>query len=212
VVLPSLNAATGGSAQLKRRERRKGSPRRMAPLARRGRAGVGGRRTTRGCATGLLQLRSLASSLFLQSSSAMPSGPHHARRSKLLQPASADANPPTSTSREEGTETETEAEHRCLRIRESSALDHSVTKNTILQARMTLINLAKGCHPCPSVVCDVLYVPVILSLASPLEWRFRRRACVAAAVRPWQSSPWTGLRSLRASPVGEGDHKREVAI
>ena len=49
------------------------------------RAGVGGRRRTHGRGAGLLQLRSLASYLFLQSSSARPSRPHHARRSNLRQ-------------------------------------------------------------------------------------------------------------------------------
>ena len=78
VGLASRKAATGGSAQPKRRKRRKGSSRRMAPLARRG-------RTMHGRRADLLQLRILASYLPLRSSSARPSRPHHVGRSRLLQ-------------------------------------------------------------------------------------------------------------------------------
>jgi len=82
---------------------------------------------------GLLQLRILTSYLLLRSSSARPSGPHHARRSKLRQQTlyGVPRRLPTLTrlprrvadmvdEAEEGTEAETE-EYRCLRIREASA-------------------------------------------------------------------------------------------
>jgi len=59
----------------------------MAPLTRRGRAGVGGRRRAHGRGAGLPHLRGLrlASYLLLRSSSARPSRPHHVRRSKPRQ-------------------------------------------------------------------------------------------------------------------------------
>ena len=49
------------------------------------RAGLAGRRRTHGRGAGLLQLRSMVSYLFLQSSSVRPSRPQHARRSNLRQ-------------------------------------------------------------------------------------------------------------------------------
>src|SRR5260221_9539435 len=61
---------------------------------------------------------------------------------------------------------------------------------------MTPINFAKGCHPFPSVLDDVLFVTVILLLVSPSRFPFKWRFCPApgiAAVTPWQPS-------LRASP------------
>jgi hypothetical protein len=57
----------------------------MEPLARRGRAVVGGGWTTHRHGASLLQLRSLTSYLLVRSSSARPSGPSHARRRKLRQ-------------------------------------------------------------------------------------------------------------------------------
>ena len=103
VVLASRKVATGGSAQPGRRTRRERSPRRMDPLARRGKMGVGRGRTTHRHGVGLPHLRSRTS---LWTSSARPSSPSHARRSKRRQPdaissalASADANPRTSTIR-----------------------------------------------------------------------------------------------------------------
>jgi len=175
---------------------------------------------------GLLQLRSLASYLLLQSPSAKPSRPHHVRRSKLRQHTpyrvswrlSTRTRPPRRVAdmvdeAEEGREAEAE-EDGCLRIREAShcplikvrlKIPHSV--------RMTPINVAKGCHPCPFALCDVWFVPVILYLASPSrfppEWRFClppgmcRCRCDNLAVLP----VGTRLRSL----LGEG-HKREVTV
>ena len=59
---------------------------------------------------------------------------------------------------------------------------------------MTL-NFAKGCHPCLSVLGDVLFVPVNLSLAPPSGFppecvAIRLRASVAAAATPWGPSQW----------------------
>ena len=83
----SLKVATGGSAQPKKRKRkrRKGSLRRMVPPAQRGRVRVGGGRTVHEREAGLLQLRSLTSYLLLQSSNARPSRTHHVHRSGLPQ-------------------------------------------------------------------------------------------------------------------------------
>ena len=82
--------------------------------------------------------------------------------------------------------------------------------------RTTPINAVKRCHPYPSVLDDVFFVPVILYLASlsgfPLEWRFCpapgmcRCRCDTLAVLP----VGTRLRSLRANPIGEEGYKREV--
>jgi len=83
---------------------------------------------------------------------------------------------------------------------------------------MTLINLAKGCHPYLSVLGDVLLVPVILSLASssrfPREWPFfpalgiHRYHCDTLAVLPAGTWP----RSLWVGPFREECYKREVAV
>jgi len=65
---------------------------------------------------------------------------------------------------------------------------------------MVLITFAKECHPRASVLSDVLFVSVILSLASRQDPRF----CPAPVGR--------GLRSLRASPFGEEGSKREKLL
>jgi len=83
---------------------------------------------------------------------------------------------------------------------------------------MTLIYFAKGCHPCLSILGDVLFVPVILSLASPsrflLQWQFcpvpgmRRRCCCCCGTLPVLP---VGIerRSLWASPfVEEGQNEK----
>src|SRR5438270_642907 len=63
---------------------------------------------------------------------------------------------------EEGAEAETDEEHHRLRFREVSA----PPRNTpFLQARMALINLAKGWMlPMPARLGRCMFVPVILSL------------------------------------------------
>jgi hypothetical protein len=92
---------------------------------------------------------------------------------------------------EEGSEAETDEEHHRLRFREVSA----PPRNTpFLQARMALINLAKGWMlPMPVRLGRCMFVPVILSLASPSRFSLnggsvRYRASVAPAVTPWWSS------------------------
>ena len=110
----------------------------MLPLARRGKAGVGGVRTAHGRGAGLLQLRSLASYLLLRSSRARPSRPHHARPRKLPQQTLYRALWRLSTlirlplrvadmvdEAEEEEEAETEEGLRRLGIREASALPWS---------------------------------------------------------------------------------------
>jgi len=81
---------------------------------------------------------------------------------------------------------------------------------------MTLRNFEKGCPPWLSFLGEVLFVLVVLSLASlsrfPLEWRFcpargMHRCCRdTLAVLPVV----TGLRSLRASPLERRVTKEEL--
>jgi len=83
---------------------------------------------------------------------------------------------------------------------------------------MTLIIFGNGRHPCPSVLGDVFFVPVILSLVSLsrilLEWGcypapgIRRCWCDTLGALPVE----TGLRSLWASPFREEGYKREVTV
>ena len=151
----------------------------MAPLARRGRAGVGGRNTAHGLGVGLLQLRSLASSPLLRSSSARPSSPSHAHRGKAHQqtPRCAPQRrsmltrpPPRVAAMEDEAEEETvveiDGEHRRLRIREARALPSSrcAFQNTSFSSRGRCYMFVRGCHPCTSVFGDLLLVPVILFL------------------------------------------------
>jgi len=70
---------------------------------------------------------------------------------------------------------------------------------------------AGGCHPCMSVLGDVLLVPVILLLTYlsrfPLNGgSVRHWASIAAAVTSWQHplAVETWPRSLPASPLGKG--------
>jgi len=140
--------------------------------------------------------------------------------------APADANPPASTHCGHG--------RRCrgrgrggnrgraprLWIRESSAPLYSKCdqKYPILQAGMTLINFPKGCHPRSPILGDVLFVPIMLSLASlstfPLGWRFclapgmRRCRCDTLTIVP----VGTGLRSFRARPYLNEGYKREITV
>ena len=71
-----------------------------------------------------------------------------------------------------------------------------------------LINFAKVSHPYLSILGDVLFFPVILSLASlsrfPLEWQFcRALARVAAAVTPRQGSGLCRLVVLGRRVINE---------
>ena len=108
MVLASRNAATGGSAQPKKvKVRVKEKERRMVPLARRGRAAGGGRKTTHGRGAGLLQLHSLVSYLLLlqrETKQAPPRLSQQARPTDAISGAQTfgDANPPTSTSHGHG--------------------------------------------------------------------------------------------------------------
>jgi hypothetical protein len=67
---------------------------------------------------------------------------------------------------EEGAEAEIREEHCHLRFREASAIKNPLSPDEDDA-------FAKGSHPCPSVLGDVLFIPVLLSLASlsrfPLE-------------------------------------------
>jgi hypothetical protein len=77
----------------------------------------------------------------------------------------------------------------------AAALIKGNYKCPIVQPRMTPINFAKGCHPCPSVLSDgwhvlfVVIIPLLVSQRFPLEWRFCLAPGIAAAT-PWQASQW----------------------
>jgi len=75
---------------------------------------------------------------------------------------------------------------------------------------MMLTNFAKGCHPCLSVLGNVLFVPVNLSVAPPSGfppecvaiWLW---ASFAAATTPWEPSQWMeGSDLCGLVPFGRG--------
>ena len=133
--LRGAGATEGGNTRERAAEKEKErEPAKDGPSSPKREAEEGGRKTMHGRGAGLLQIRSLMSDLFPQSSSARPSRPHHARRSKLHQrslyrtlwrlPTLSRLPPRVSDmvdDAEEGAEAEAEEDHRRLRIHEASA-------------------------------------------------------------------------------------------
>ena len=142
--------------------------------------------------------------MLLRSCSMRPNRPNHAHRSKLRQqtpyraPLRRRRQPARVHSRDHG--------RRAVAVAEAE-IHHSPGEDDANKFR-------KDCRTYLSVLGGVLFVPVILSLASPSRFPLGWQFCPAPGIPRCYCATLvvllvgTGLMSLRASPFGEEDHKR----